>query len=81
MTREQYVLSRCPGTGKVCFETRKKAKDRLKAHKRNGGNSTLGRGRPGGRPFNIYRCESCGLWHIGHLPCWVEDMRKREVES
>lgn len=29
--------------------------------------------------FNLYRCETCGYWHVGHLvPAWL---RARQVPS
>lgn len=41
--------------GKVSYETRSLAKDGLKGIVRNHGQ----------RGLKVYRCDRCGLWHIG----------------
>lgn len=50
---------------KVRHMTRRRAKDVLKMSVRTFGHKAS--------DWDVYRCPSCGQWHIGHRPVWRRD--------
>jgi hypothetical protein len=60
-TRQTRWSHGCADTGKRTYRTKSAAKRVMRWQQ------TM-RGRDSARPLNVYRCPSCGLFHIGHKP-------------
>jgi hypothetical protein len=56
---------------KIAFASKGRAKRILRAMKVQG---ELGQD-PGWKALQIYRCDCCGNWHVGHDPAWLRRHR------
>lgn len=60
----------CPVSGKQSYPTRHQAERVLKHVQSRPGHKRMGAG--------VYRCESCGDWHLSQSQGYVQHMKKAE---
>jgi hypothetical protein len=73
MNESSLSSVRCPGGGKVTFNTREAAKEALRRMKR----WHADHGRHLDDSMHVYECQKCSMWHLGR-DRWNRDDQRKE---